>query len=417
MRAALIENLDEIKVENGNFVNSLSVFLATYSAQAKLPKSGPKVGLMEEYVDDFPFVEFVLETIRTELNQNYDYDSDSASQPLGQIAEYTNKEALADRLIDQFEKLPNKYSVAIQLPENFFPTALLDDGAKSLGEGAGIHPPDMVFQQKFPLEHPNPRIMARAKGGGLLSTLLLGNPSWKQDQFCFVTEVEGHIGIWGSGNPMARAQDLLESFIGLGLAKLLFTYSFAFDNEKVRRNFNVHQLKGDSGEFYTSVELNEDAAEVVRHVKSFKFDSDYPVDSRMPWLARQLSEIDKVFRSENGGRVILASKWFFDHYKNSDPALQYVRLMTCLEIILGEGNINQGISLGDLLSNRLAYLIGKDYSDRAKILKEFKEIYNLRSRILHQGKHRLKREERAKMTTLIGYCRKAIDAESTLLIS
>ena len=42
-----------------------------------------------------------------------------------------------------------------------------------------------------------------------------------------------------------------------------------------------------------------------------------------------------------------------------------------------------------LLRNRLAYLIGKNPSDRNALLKDFDEIYKVRSQIVHRGKARL----------------------------
>src|SRR3546814_7463247 len=89
--------------------------------------------------------------------------------------------------------------------------------------------------------------------------------------------------------------------------------------------------------------------------------------------------------------------------------------MTCIEILCGEHADTSKVSLGELLGNRLAYLIGRSHADREKVLRDFRDIYSLRSRILHHGKHRFSLEERAHLWELRGFYERALEAEAKML--
>ena len=91
--------------------------------------------------------------------------------------------------------------------------------------------------------------------------------------------------------------------------------------------------------------------------------------------------------------------------------------MTALEILLGEHADTAKASLGEILGNRLAYLIGKNHRDRSEILNDFKKVYGVRSGILHHGKHRLRGQEKEYLGRTKTYCERAIQEESRLLLA
>ena len=72
--------------------------------------------------------------------------------------------------------------------------------------------------------------------------------------------------------------------------------------------------------------------------------------------------------------------------------------------------------LGELLRNRCAYLIGTTHDQRKEILDEFKEIYDVRSKIVHRGKARLNLHERTLFSKLQWVCRRVIQEEIKLLM-
>ena len=89
--------------------------------------------------------------------------------------------------------------------------------------------------------------------------------------------------------------------------------------------------------------------------------------------------------------------------------------MIVLEILLGDKHIAEEIGLGELLRNRLAYMIGSSHRDRGKLLEDFSNIYRVRSQIVHSGKHRLTVEERSLFSKLRWMCRRVMAKELELL--
>jgi hypothetical protein len=123
-----------------------------------------------------------------------------------------------------------------------------------------------------------------------------------------------------------------------------------------------------------------------------------------------------VFSNKSKGDLItLASEWLFDSYVRNDQRLSYVQAMIVLEILLGDKAMSDDIGLKRLLSNRCAYLIGKTQEERDAILRDFDQIYKVRSKIVHEGKSRLTHDEHELFFTLLSLCHHVIYKEIELL--
>jgi hypothetical protein len=126
---------------------------------------------------------------------------------------------------------------------------------------------------------------------------------------------------------------------------------------------------------------------------------------RKDWVSRRLQDIAAVFRSgQRADQITLASQWLFDSYSGQDQLLSFVQSMVVLEILLGDKSMSDEIGIGKLISNRVAYFIGDTHEERAQLLDDFKEIYNVRSQIVHSGKHKLSFEDYKLWGRLRGIC-------------
>ena len=245
----------------------------------------------------------------------------------------------------------------------------------------------------------------------------VGLTTWPADDVFVQYTGEGFIGIYGGGNLAAKAEQYLESFLGACLANRVLTYQLDYKKPEQKLRWTVHEAADSGWTPVTRYDVREDICGVLRHVTSFKFNNDYPLEKRGPWLISSLVRIDKLFRIESSKTLLLSSKWYFDSFKGDDSLLQYIRMMTSLEILLGEHADTSKASLGEVLGNRLAYLIGKSHRDRTEVLTEFKKIYGVRSGILHHGKHRLKVSERLLLSKLREFCQRAIEKETELVLA
>jgi hypothetical protein len=112
---------------------------------------------------------------------------------------------------------------------------------------------------------------------------------------------------------------------------------------------------------------------------------------------------------------MLGCQWLFDSYCTTNELLAFVQTAVAMEILLGDKRTSDLIGIGELLSNRCAYLIGASYNQRQEILDELKKIYDVRSQIVHRGKSRLKHTERELFSTLQWMCHRVIQEEVRLL--
>lgn len=416
--SSLAERLPNVSVKSGMLLDSFSAFLASIQADAALPKTGKIYDRMVDFVDELPLVEFAVEQIRRELSESslISYDDSAPPKSLTEIPGFEDPEATAIRLVELFESLPWKYSFSIEFPNKIVPDELFQNGALALGADGRLVKPDLIFASEYPLFHDNPKIDARVQKPGALGALL-GRPSWGNEATCYQQEAEGYVSMYGGGSVVSAVEMALASFIGLGLATKLFSYDYKYQNRGKKSDWMVHISRDEGWEFSTRIEVDEEISAVLAHVFEFKFEQTYPEEHRGDWLLSVVSNADKLKSSVRSGTLLLATKWFFDSFKGSDQTLKYIRLMTTLEILLGEHADTSRASLGEILGNRLAYLIGKNHQDRSDILSEFKKIYGVRSGILHHGKHKLRGDERNYIVKLRGFCERAIEEEARLLLA
>jgi hypothetical protein len=221
----------------------------------------------------------------------------------------------------------------------------------------------------------------------------------------------GFIGPFGGSIPAWKAESILRAFCGLGVALVLFKvthkYTFWPFGPKPSLHFIKHrQLPNKSWQVERKLDLSDQRSQALDTLEK---NSD--ADERSA-----LSNMQAVFsRGPKADLVALASEWFLDSYTGHDELLSYVQAMVALEILLGDKAASDEIGLGRLLGNRCAYLIGTTQEERATILSDFKQIYDVRSDIVHEGKSRLTHNERILFWKLQRLCHRVIYKEVQLL--
>lgn len=111
----------------------------------------------------------------------------------------------------------------------------------------------------------------------------------------------------------------------------------------------------------------------------------------------KLELVATAFRNdEKAKRLMRASQWLLDGKIGANELLSFVQTTVAMEILLGEESKSDVIGLGELLRNRCAYLIliGQTRTERDTILKDFGDIYDIRSKMVHRGKSRLDSREK-----------------------
>lgn len=426
LKAELINGLPRVSTYRGQILDGASAFLAAYKADDALPQNGNLHDQLVEMVEERPFANFVESVLSARLIDEQDYQAGAEKENLIESGVFGDANEVSDWLISQFTSLPWEYSFAIEFPPDTLPLEAIDGASQQFGEDCHVAKSDFFVANHFPLSHPNPRRNARLETNAMrnarrdtggLARLIDADPKWNDDRAFFIQKRAGFVNLYGTGSVVEQCAFTLQSFVGLGLALKLFSHRFRFDSQAIRADWKVHQAVDDNWEYFARFDLDGESHEVLRHLKSFQFPQNHDDEKRIPLLRSTVKKISDVFSSEHSKSIMLAAKWFFDSHKGSDQTLRYIRLMTTLEILLGEGADHSGASLGVILSNRLAYLIGKNHSERHEILKKFKKIYEVRSSILHRGQHKLKAKEQNLISGLESYCKRAIEAEVTSLLA
>jgi hypothetical protein len=351
------------------------------------------------------------------LALNGEYTSDSKLVPLTELGGYSDVDALAERLLSQFESLPWLFSLTLNIPQSMLPPLPSDGTRMKVMERSDLVTTNLLLDDEFPLETDNKALRDRITGTGLASLILGDEPlKWEADASYFQTQVEGFVGPYGGSTPMDVATERFKAFFGLGLALGLFSHEYKYIVVPHRVSWTIHRKIADQWQLRDRLNLDDEDSRLLGSISLWnKFGKDYPEEHKVTWLKGVLKRTADALNAAGSETLRLASRWYWDSFKGTDEILRYVRRMTTLEIILGEGVDTSKASLGEIVGNRLAYLVGTSHSHRAEVLAKFKRIYQVRSSILHRGKARLSADERSLLIELQTLCESALRQEATLV--
>jgi hypothetical protein len=176
----------------------------------------------------------------------------------------------------------------------------------------------------------------------------------------------------------------------------------SYSTTTIKHQAYVHQRLSDGWQRYGSIELDEALSNTINNLDlgtlTGVLESD---DLKASFLEDNISLLRRAFVDVPvSERVLLAGRWLLDSWGGKNELLSFVQATVALEILLGDKDVSDLLGVGALLRNRCAYLVGKTHKERAEILGDFKKIYDIRSKIVHRGKDRLKENERELFYTL-----------------
>jgi hypothetical protein len=398
------------------------MFLDSWSAsdlrkiEASLPQ-GELRKRLEQYISETPLVDFVDETLSRELADADRYDSSSPDAiPLTEVDGYEDAKAVADRLVRDFESLPWEYMVSIPLKNKFGEVLSKEIKEFKLSDSVRLVAPDEHFRKAFP----DKKAVEKTKPSSIVSVALRQfedlASGWGQTATYLQVRVRGFVGYYGATAPVREAIGSMKTFCGLGIALGLLTRSYAYGRRAVRTKCGIHRLLEKKWVMERHHELKTDASAVLEDLRLARRDGNLSDEERRSWLEERLARIGSVFVHRNRAeKIVLASQWLFDSYCGDNELLSFVQTMVAMEILLGDKATSDAVGLGELLSNRCAYLIGKSQRARERILEEFRVIYDVRSQIVHRGKSRLSKREHELFSTFRDMCHQVIEEEVNLV--
>jgi hypothetical protein len=412
------EGLASLKVEHRTFLERQSTF-PLILIEDILPQTGRLKESIEGYISETPLYDFLFGTLSRELYENQEFDSETPLINLTDIPGYQNALSVAERLISDFESLPWEYSLSIKFDNDFGDMFARSVGEFVLGDYAKLIAPKDQFVEQFPILSGIEKRDRNLFGGSTLLTVLKGiePEEWDRSSTYLQIKVNGFIGQYVNTAPLEEGVSLLKAFCGIAIALRLLKVNRSYRAISPKAKFFIHRKVDSRWVIERVYELEESISrtysDLVFHDIDGKLDTQ---QKKVSWMQDALNSIRCVFSNrERSRRIILGSQWLFDSFCGMNELLSFVQAAVVLEILLGEKEISDLLGLGELLRNRCAYLIGRTNKERENILKDFKAIYEVRSKIVHTGKSHLNLDERMLFSKLQWMCRRVIQGEIKLL--
>jgi len=152
-----------------------------FMADRALPQRGPIHDTLLAYVDDYPLLEFILDTLAMEL-QSAEYQAEPAKKKLVEIPGYETSVEVAARLINQFEALPNQYRISCPLPKALWACLPSDQNQWTFEmTSSRLVRSSKELSDLLPLNVEDDNKRLHLFGGGLLSSLLSGPLTWEEN--------------------------------------------------------------------------------------------------------------------------------------------------------------------------------------------------------------------------------------------
>jgi len=413
LKEKLAEGLAEIRVMYMTHLDYRSLSLLNeLELDSILPERGDVRNRLEAYVSESPIFDFVYDELSQELQDNQKFNGDLPDQPLSEIENYQELEKTSSRLIETLVSLPWKYCFTFRL-ENEVAKYFTDD-LIVISENIRIIKNAGGLEADFPLKSENP-LRDRGLHRGLLD--IFAPVEWDENAAYVQIFQEGFVGKWLTSEPKHRAIETFKSLLGLliSLSGLAVTQSSTSVISKSRAY--IHRENG-GWDIQAGFELEDDVGKTLNQLRIVDLDGALAEDSaKVFFIKTRISHLSKALKSStNSEKIMLAGRWIFDSYCGRNELLSFIQTTVALEILLGEKTSSDQMGLSVLLANRCAYLIGKTHQQREEVLKDFKEIYDVRSKIVHRGKGRLLKYERILFLKLQWMANRVVQEEIEFMV-
>lgn len=411
LRNEFIHMINHCERYKGKFI-ALKGNAGDYNPDKALPNKGPiKEALNNAIGEDIPVFTFFYSKLVDYL-KNEKYDDTATNAPF--ISDPQELHIFVEETLLLFESLPWDYTYSFKLPSNLREAFLLSTDEIVLSKKVKlIKSGSSKFKNLYPLDD-NGLSKPGLYGWGMLGREIDNN--WGNDnEIILQYQIEGFLVDFGESNVSQKAKGLLRAFLGLCIATRLLI----FLRKDISLNFIsppiAHLNSNNAWLLKQKLELEQDHREAIHHLSFNDLNGWANTDERKNKIFQdRIQEISKCFKHDKG-KILLASQWLFDSYATKNSLLSFIQAMTCIEILLGNNEKNNDISLSQLLKNRCAYLIGKDIKSREMILNDFSKIYDVRSKILHRGHDKLNFEETNLLSKLRWICTRVIQEEISVL--
>ena len=408
----LVRYLPGLTVSNNKYLNYKSTY-RLLEIDKILPSSGELIKKYFGMIDETPFYTFITEEMQRKL-KDYEYKLDEKDKNYLELISEFDYNSFATKLISDFEKLPKDYKLFIKLPEKLNTLLKYYDNTEIvLNDELKI----IKLNDDFILNN-NIKTVSKEVVEGIFKFNFTDYESdhnyLDKDKLYLELTAKGYIGDYYSTETVLNSLNVVKYFFGLGLARSVFKYKRNYNSSQSNR-IKVFCKINDDWEFNSYHDLSYELNESISNIElSTAFHPNENINK--DFYVSNIQLLGKIVSNHSvPEKIFEASKWFFEGHSGDNELLSFIQNTVVLEILLGDKSKSDIIGISELLRNRCAYLISNSVEEREKILKDFNNIYEIRSQIVHRGKSKLYNDERELLGMLRYFCSRVINKEISFL--
>lgn len=216
---------------------------------------------------------------------------------------------------------------------------------------------------------------------------------------------------------LTRLKVVLHSLVDTKVAQDGNIRMTSFFNVPPAPSLEAHITYTLGGEYYErTLELPPQINDFIYYLREYPKQTRYaPGDSPKDRLTKAESQLKSLFNAEESltRRIFSAAEWHIDSMADNNTTMELLKLCIGLESIYGDDNSNGNLT--ESLADRCAYSLGTTHDERKTIKAEFREIYRIRSKLVHGVTNRLSPEDRDRIRSASSLLRRSIIKEVSLI--
>lgn len=409
--------LPKIKLSDTGLLNIQSM-LDMDKAFSKALSHGPKLfkEKIETYLGERPLFSLTVSMFTDEL-VSISPEVKAKKDRLCELPKYSDIENLAQKIVTMLMKLPNQYVAVIALPQDISEVMYRNNVPPIIGQKLAIigawqgkqngYPyPITVAHIKPPQNSLTDLLSMKPTSGNLTGIQQLEINTQSIPISHLHVKIEGYIDDWGSRQPLKHLTTIFKAFFGLAIGMEVLERNWkSTDSSQLLIDMYQQSTAG-----FIKIGLDTIGSSDSALIRRIRINN-----VEVERLTQDLRTIVQILdKDETLPQIALAGRWLFDSYSNDDALMGFMQLAICAEVLLGTEDGGEGLTA--LLANRCAYLIANSSKERDDLIAEFKNIYKVRSKIVHRGLGALKENERNQFQRLRMICNRILQREIQLAI-
>lgn len=320
--------------------------------------------------------------------------SDDGAKLSGKLSEFIESDTLSLKIYNRIVGLPYCYNIYYELP-NF-----------SLPDGVAIEVGSGVFIQTLGDDFVKKDSVASRLG------VSFGGES------CYLrTRVIGYCDHDVAGQTPQESLTLLKVFVERGKESGVIVdnvFLSMWSGKAAKPVAYIHEIENESVVNSFRLAVSKDVVEVLTTLQLST--ALYKGGECQKLFVDGMGDFLKLTSSDDLSlvRIIAACEWSFDANSEHVPAMKVVKACIGLESVYGEDNSEGGLTKS--LSDRCAYSLASSVAERKIIMRQCRELYQLRSSVVHGVKRKLSSSDMDLLYFGMSVLTSSINKEISLLV-